>query len=410
MKTTVVIGGGPAGMMAAIEASKTSKVILLESNAKLGKKLFVTGKGRCNVTNAKDISEFFNYIPGNPTFLYSALYTFTNENTMDFFDKQRVKLKIERGDRVFPASDKSSDIINPLEWTLKDNGVDIRLNSKVLKVHKEGSKIDYVLLDKGEKVIGDYFIVCTGGKSYPLTGSSGDGYKFAKSLGHNIVSIKPSLVPIVVKEEWIRELQGLSLRNVEFKIFEKNKCIFREFGEMLFTHYGISGPIVLSGSRKVNTSHSQQAYIDLKPALTEEELDKRIQRDFQLFKNKEIKNALNELLPQKIINRIIISAEIAMDKKVHSITKQERKRLAQVIKNFKLEIHGLRPIEEAIVTAGGVDTKEINPSTMASKIIDNLYFAGEVIDVDAYTGGYNIQIAFSTGFLAGKSINELENQ
>ncbi|NLM35813.1 MAG: NAD(P)/FAD-dependent oxidoreductase [Clostridiales bacterium] len=408
MKTTVVIGGGPAGMMAAIEASKTTKVILLEANAKLGKKLFITGKGRCNVTNAKDIGEFFDYIPGNPTFLYSALYTFTNENTMEFFNKLGVKLKVERGDRVFPASDKSSDIISALEAALKHNGVDIRLNSKVSKVHKEGRKIDYVLLDTGEKIGGDYFILCTGGQSYPLTGSTGDGYKFAKTLGHNIISIKPSLVPIVVKEEWIKELQGLSLKNVEFKIFENSKCIFREFGEMLFTHYGISGPIVLSGSRKVNTARCQQAYIDLKPALTEEELDKRIQRDFEIFKNKELKNALNELLPQKIIHRIILSSEIPLDKKVHSITKQERKRLGHVIKNFKLEIQGLRPIEEAIVTAGGVDTKEINPSTMASKIIDNLYFAGEVIDVDAYTGGYNIQIAFSTGYLAGKSINDAE--
>lgn len=410
MKTTVVIGGGPAGMMAAIEASKSTKVTLLESNSKLGKKLFITGKGRCNVTNGKDISEFFNYIPGNPNFLYSALYTFTNENTMDFFRNLGVKLKVERGDRVFPASDKSSDIISALESALKYNGVDIRLNSKVEKVHKEGNKITYVLLNNGEKISGDYFIICTGGQSYPLTGSTGDGYKFAKSLGHNIVTIKPSLVPIVVKEEWIKELQGLSLKNVEFKICENNKCIFKEFGEMLFTHYGVSGPIVLSGSRKVNTAHKQYAYIDLKPALTEEELDKRIQRDFDLFKNKEIKNALNELLPQKIIPRIIISSEIPFDKKVHSITKQERKTLAHVIKNFKLEIQGLRPIEEAIVTAGGVDTKEINPSTMASKIIENLYFAGEVIDVDAYTGGYNIQIAFSTGYLAGKSIIHEEKQ
>jgi len=409
LKTTVVIGGGPAGMMAAIEASKSTKVILLESNAKLGKKLFITGKGRCNVTNAKDIGDFFNYIPGNANFLYSALYTFTNENTMDFFHKQGVKLKVERGDRVFPNSDKSSDIISALESALKKNEVDIRLNSKVVKVHKEGNKIDYVLLENGDKIRGDYFVICTGGKSYPLTGSTGDGYKFAQSLGHNIIPIKPSLVPIVVKEEWIRELQGLSLKNVEFKIYENNRCIFREFGEMLFTHYGLSGPIVLSGSRKVNTKCKQYAYIDLKPALTEEELDKRIQRDFQSFINKEIKNALNELLPQKIIHRMILSAEIPLDKKVHSITKHERKKLAHVIKNFKLEIEGLRPIEEAIVTAGGVDTKEINPSTMASKIIDNLYFAGEVIDVDAYTGGYNIQIAFSTGYLAGKSINDEEN-
>ncbi|WP_163192681.1 NAD(P)/FAD-dependent oxidoreductase [Clostridium thermarum] len=408
MKTTVVIGGGPAGMMSAIEASRSTKVILLESNAKLGKKLFITGKGRCNITNAKDINDFFDFIPGNPAFLYSALYSFTNENTMDFFEKAGVKLKVERGGRVFPESDKSSDILNAFNSELSKRNVEVRLNSKVTKILKVGNKISCVVLENGEKVYGDYFILCTGGKSYPLTGSTGDGYTFSASLGHKIVPLRPSLVPIEVQEAWVKELQGLSLKNVEFKIYENNKCIFRDFGEMLFTHFGVSGPIVLSGSRKVKDNANQYASIDLKPALSEDELDKRIQKDFEQFKNKDIKNALNELLPQKIINRIIIASGIPDDKKVHSITRQERKCLVHAIKDLRLQIKSLRPIAEAIVTAGGVDTKEIDPSTMNSKIISNLYFAGEVIDVDAYTGGYNIQIALSTGYLAGKAICEKE--
>lgn len=408
MKTTIIIGGGPAGMMASLEASKSTKVVLLESNAKLGKKLFITGKGRCNITNAKDISEFFDSIPGNPSFLYSALYSYTNENTIDFFEKAGVKLKTERGGRVFPESDKSSDILNAFQSELLKKRVDVRLNSKVTKICSSENKITHVLLENNEKVSGDYFIICTGGKSYPLTGSTGAGYDFAEEVGHNIVPLSPSLVPIETSEEWIKELQGLSLKNVEFKIFENNKCIFSDFGEMLFTHFGVSGPIVLSASRKVQKNSKQFATIDLKPALTEEDLDKRIQRDFEQFKNKDIKNALNELLPQKMISRVIDMSGISEDKKVHSITRQERKNLVQVIKNFKLSIKGLRPLAEAIVTAGGIDTKEIDPSTMKSKLISNLYFAGEVIDVDAYTGGYNIQIALSTGFLAGKAINDEE--
>jgi predicted Rossmann fold flavoprotein len=408
LKTTIIIGGGPAGMMSAIEASKSTRVILLESNAKLGKKLFITGKGRCNITNAKDINDFFDFIPGNPSFLYSALYSFTNESTMDFFEKAGVKLKVERGGRVFPDSDKSSDILNAFQTELTRRNIDVRLSSKVRNVVKEDNKISYVVLESGEKVSGDYFVFCTGGKSYPLTGSTGAGYDFSVSLGHRIIPLRPSLVPIEIEEDWVKELQGLSLKNVEFKVYENNKCIFSDFGEMLFTHFGVSGPIVLSGSRKVLKNSKQYASIDLKPALSEDELDKRIQKDFEQFKNKDIKNALNELLPQKIINRIIISSGIPEEKKVHSITKQERRNLTNVIKNFKLSIKGLRPLAEAIVTAGGVDIKEIDPSTMNSKLIKNLYFAGEIMDVDAYTGGYNIQIALSTGYLAGKSICEEE--
>lgn len=408
MKTTVVIGAGPAGMMAALEASKSSRVILLEANEKLGKKLFITGKGRCNITNAKDISEFFDYIPGNPSFLYSALYSFTNENTMELFEKAGVKLKIERGGRVFPESDKSSDIINAFQKELLKSNVEIRFKTKLNEMIKFNDRIEYIVLDNNQRIYADNYILCTGGKSYPLTGSTGEGFIISQKLGHNIVSLKPSLVPIELKEEWVRELQGLSLKNVEFKIYKDKKKLFSEFGEMLFTHFGVSGPIVLSGSRVVDSSMQMYAEIDLKPALSDDELDRRIQHDFEEYKNKDIKNSLNELLPQKLINRIIWAAGIPEDKKVHSITKQERRNLAYTIKHFRFTIKGLRPIEEAIVTAGGVDTKEIDPSTMRSKLINNLFFAGEVIDVDAYTGGYNIQIALSTGYIAGKAVDEQE--
>ena len=408
MKTTVVIGAGPAGMMAALEASKSSRVILLEANEKLGKKLFITGKGRCNITNAKDISEFFDYIPGNPSFLYSALYSFTNENTMELFEKAGVKLKIERGGRVFPESDKSSDIINAFQKELLKSNVEIRFKTKLNEMIKFNDRIEYIVLDNNQRIYADNYILCTGGKSYPLTGSTGEGFIISQKLGHNIVPLKPSLVPIELKEEWVRELQGLSLKNVEFKIYKDKKKLFSEFGEMLFTHFGVSGPIVLSGSRVVDSSMQMHAEIDLKPALSDDELDRRIQHDFEEYKNKDIKNSLNELLPQKLINRIIWAAGIPEDKKVHSITKQERRNLANTIKHFRFTIKGLRPIEEAIVTAGGVDTKEIDPSTMRSKLINNLFFAGEVIDVDAYTGGYNIQIALSTGYIAGKAVGEQE--
>jgi predicted Rossmann fold flavoprotein len=405
MSKVVVIGGGPAGMMAAIAAADKHEVVLLESNDRLGKKLYITGKGRCNVTNAKDISEFFNYIPGNPHFMYSSLYTFTNEDTMNFFNELGVELKIERGDRVFPKSDKSSDIINAFTAILKKKNVDVRLKSRVKKVYKTNDAIDYILLEDDTRVKGDYFIISTGGVSYPLTGSKGDGIAFARELGHNIIKPKPSLVPIELKETWIKELQGLSLKNVKIKILENKKILFEDFGEMLFTHFGISGPIVLSASRVVNDSKPQIVSINLKPALTEDELDKRIQKDFQKYINKDFKNSLDDLLPQKLIDVIIRLSQIEENKKVNSVTREERLKLVKLIQNLEFSIKGLRPVEEAIVTAGGVDTKEIDPSTMKSKLINNLYFAGEVIDVDAYTGGYNIQIALSTGYLAGKNIS-----
>lgn len=407
MAKIVVIGGGPAGMMAALAAADKHTVILIEKNEKLGKKLFITGKGRCNITNAKDISEFFDFIPGNPHFLYSSLYTFTNEDTMKFFENVGVKLKIERGERVFPESDKSSDIIGAFQKELHRKKVDIRLKSKVKKIISNNNNIEAVQLEDNTVIKGDYFILCTGGMSYPQTGSNGEGHKYAKELGHSITKITPSLVPIEVKDTWIKELQGLSLKNVQLKILDdKNKTLFKEFGEMLFTHFGISGPIVLSGSRVVTEGKTLKAVINLKPALSEEELDKRIQKDFAKYINKDFKNSLDDLLPKKLIDAIIRFSEIDPDKKVNLITREERKKLVHLLQNFTLEIKGLRPIAEAIVTAGGVSVKEIDPSTMQSKLISNLYFAGEIIDVDAYTGGYNIQIALSTGFLAGIKVGE----
>jgi len=404
MSRVIVVGGGPAGMMAAISAANKNKVTLIEKNPKLGKKLFITGKGRCNVTNSKDISEFFDNIPVNPTFLYSSLYTFTNENTMDFFNKLGIELKVERGNRVFPKSDKSSDIIKGLEKELINKKVEVLLNSNVVEVSKSENKINYLALDNGNKIYGDYFIFATGGVSYPQTGSTGDGYKFSKELGHSVVEPKAALVPIEVKEQYIKDLQGLSLVNVELSIKDIEKTLYKEFGEMIFTHFGISGPIVLSASRVVNNRRNLTAVINLKPALTKEELDKRIQKDFIKYSNKDFKNSLNDLLPQKFINTIIVLSNIDENKKVNSITKEERRTLVDLLQNFKLEIKGLRPIAEAIITSGGINTKEIDPSTMKSKIVDNLYFAGELIDVDAYTGGFNIQIALSTGYLAGSSI------
>lgn len=407
MSTVIVIGGGAAGMMAAIEASKSNKVILIEKNEKLGKKLYITGKGRCNVTNNKDISEFFDYIPGNSFFLYSSLYSFTNENVKDFFEHEGVSLKVERGDRIFPVSDKSSDIINALKNKLQQKSVKIMLNTEVTDLIIKDKNIIATKLKNGDVVKGDYYILCTGGVSYPQTGSTGDGHEFAKKLGHNIVPLVPSLVPIETKEEWVKELQGLSLKNVELKLINKNKKIlYKEFGEMIFTHFGISGPIVLTGSRIVNFNKDLKAVINLKPALTESELDKRIQKDFTTYTNKDFKNSLSDLFPSKLIPIIVNLSGINPDKKVNSITKDERKQLVYLIQNFILTVKKNRPIAEAIITAGGIDTKEIDPSTMKSKLINNLYFAGELIDVDAYTGGFNIQIALSTGYLAGQKVGE----
>lgn len=404
MKKVVVIGAGPAGMMAAITASESNEVILLDGNDRLGKKLFITGKGRCNVTNNKDISEFFDYIPGNPYFLYSALYTFTNVDTINFFEKEGVKLKVERGGRVFPKSDKSSDIIKGLKNALQNKNIKIMLNSLVKDIIKKDDKIISVILENGKEILGDHFILATGGASYPLTGSKGDGQRFAKNIGHNIKELKPSLVPIEIKESIVTELMGLSLKNISLKIYEDNKKVYENIGEMIFTHFGISGPLVLTGSRFIKSNKKYKVSLDLKPALTEKELDLRVQKDFKKYINKDFKNSLDDLLPKKLIPVIIRLSNIDENKKVNEITKEERKGLVSLIKNFNLNVKKLRSIDEAIVTAGGVDTKEIDPSTMKSKIITNLSFAGEVIDVDAFTGGYNVQIALSTGYVAGSNI------
>lgn len=407
MKKVIVIGAGPAGMMAAITAAKNgNKVILLDGNDKVGKKLFITGKGRCNVTNNKDISEFFNYITKNPSFLYSALYSYTNEDTINFFESQGIELKGERGGRVFPKSDKSSDIIKGFLKELKNNKIDIKLNSKVTKINFESEKIINVEVNNREKIKGDSFIIATGGISYPLTGSTGDGYEFAKALGHNITELSPSLVPIEIKNKFPAETVGINLKNVELKLYKNNnkKPVFSEVGEVLITNYGISGPLSLKASNLINEKDNYNIIIDLKPALTLEELDKRLQKDFSKNINKEFKNSLDELFPKKLINYIINNSKINENKKVNEITKEERKYLGYFIKNIELKFDKLRPIKEAIVTSGGIDTREIDPSTMKSKIIENLFFAGEIIDVDAYTGGYNVQIAISTGYLAGSNV------
>ena len=404
MAKVIVIGAGPAGIMAAIHASKKHNVILLDGNDRIGKKLFITGKGRCNVTNAKDISEFFDYIPGNPHFLYSALYSYTNEDTINFFENAGIKLKTERGGRIFPMSDKSSDIIKGLSIGLKEANVQVKLNSKVTNIIYNNDKITGVEINNTTKLNGDHFILATGGASYPLTGSRGEGQKFAKSLGHTIIDLKPSLVPIELNEPWLKELMGLSLKNISLSILKNNKVVYKNQGEMMFTNYGMSGPLVLSGSRYVKNDGNYEVSLDLKPALNESELDKRLQKDFLKYQNKEFKNSLDDLLPQKMIPLIIKLSNIPENKKVNVITKEERKNLVYLLKNLKAKIKGLRPIEEAIVTAGGVNTLEIDPSTMKSKIISNLSFAGEVIDVDAFTGGDNVQIALSTGYIAGSSI------
>lgn len=405
MAQVVVVGGGPAGMMAAIAASKNNNVILIEKNNKLGKKLFITGKGRCNVTNNKDISEFFDYIPTNPHFLYSALYTFTNEDTIKFLNERGVELKVERGDRVFPKSDKSSDIIKAFEKTLMEKNIEIKLGVAVKELKSENNKITSVILDNDDYIKCDNVILATGGASYPQTGSSGDGFRFCKNLGHNIVSIKPSLVPIEINEDWVKDLQGLSLRNVQLTLLDKNnKIIFKEQGEMLFTHFGISGPLCLSASSLIKPGEKYKIVLNLKPALSEKELDLRIQKDFLKYNNKDFKNALNDLFPQKLIPIMINLSKIPENQKVNSITKEQRRLFLNLISNLTMEVRGLRSINEAIVTSGGIDTKEIDPSTMKSKVVSNLSFAGEVIDVDAYTGGYNVQIAISTGFIAGSKI------
>ena len=404
---TIVIGGGAAGLISAYySALYGDEVILIEKNEKVGKKIYITGKGRCNLTNDCEPEEFLKNVVTNPKFLYSAIYSFTPQDTIDLFENYGLVLKTERGRRVFPMSDKSSDVIKTLENICKNAGVKIHLKEKVEKI-LSSYKVKKIITDKAEYEA-DKVIVCTGGKSYPSTGSTGDGYLFAKSYGHEIIPIKPALCPIEIKGDFCKNLQGVSLKNVTLSLIVKGKVVYKELGEMIFTHFGISGPIVLSASSFLNKYPLNQVelYLDLKPALDDETLDNRILRDFLKYKNRDLQNSLNDLLPKSLIRSIIELSKIPPYKKNDIITKEERKMLVNSFKRIKLEIKGLRPIEEAIITSGGVSCKEINPKTMESKLVKGLYFAGEVIDVDALTGGYNLQIAFATGYLAANAGRE----
>lgn len=408
----VIIGGGPAGMMAAITAAKAgADVVLLEKNEKTGKKLFITGKGRCNVTNACDTENLFANVMEHSKFLYSAVYGYDNQAVMQFFEDAGCHLKTERGQRVFPESDHSSDILRALDREMQKAGVKVRLNSEVEEVliDNEKKQILGVRLHNREKIMADRLIIATGGISYVLTGSTGDGYRFAREAGHSVTKLSPALVPFNIEEDWCKQLQGLSLRNVEATIEVEGRNIYSDFGEMLFTHYGVSGPLMLSGSSYyVHKAGNRPAklYIDLKPALTQEQLDKRILREFDANRNKQFKNAIATLFPAKMQNIMPMLAQIDPEKKVNEITKEERERFLHTIKHLELTITGVRDYNEAIITKGGVKLSEINPSTMESKIIKGLYFAGEVLDLDALTGGYNLQIAWSTGHLAGESAAE----
>ena len=408
MSKVVVVGGGAAGMMAAYQASENGhKVILVDKNEKLGKKIYITGKGRCNLTNAGELEEIFNNIMTNHKFLYSALYSFTNDDVINFFENNGMKTKIERGNRVFPVSDHSSDVISTVAKALRKNKVDIRLFTPVKDLIITNDKACGVLLENGEKIMCDSVIIATGGLSYPSTGSTGDGYRFAKDSGHTINKCEPSLVPMNIKEEWVKELQGLSLRNVNVRIINGKKKLYNELGEMLFTHFGVSGPLILSASAMINRKYFDEnlkIIIDLKPALDVEQLNKRILRDFEEELNKQFKNSLNKLLPSKLVPVVINLSGIDPDKQVNTITKEERQKLAYLLKNLEISFNGFRGWNEAIITKGGISVKDINPSTMESKIVSNLYFCGEVLDLDALTGGYNLQIAWSTGYLAGDSV------
>ena len=408
MKRVIVIGGGAAGMMAAIQAvHKRANVILLEKNNRVGRKLSITGKGRCNITNAADIPEIIKNIPGNGKFLNSVLRAFNSTDVINFFESIGVETKIERGNRVFPVSDKASDVVNALIRHMTELGVDLRTSAKVTNILVDSDKIVGVEVDNKVEHA-DAVILAVGGASYPATGSTGDGFTMAKKLGHTVTKILPALVPLETEEAFVKDLQGLSLRNVKVNLFADNKKIAEEFGEMLFTHFGVSGPIILTLSRKaaflLDEGKTVELSINLKPALTPEQVAARVLRDFEKYQRKSAKNALIDLLPNALIPIILDLAYIDEDKHIDSVTQVERRRLVEVLRDFRLNITKTRPIEEAIVTAGGVSTKEINPKTMESKLIKGLFFAGEVIDVDGFTGGFNLQAAFSMGYAAGNSI------
>ena len=415
----LVIGGGPAGMMSAItSAEQGNSVTILEKMEILGKKLLITGKGRCNITNSADMQEFMQNIPQNSKFLYSAFNQYNNQDIINFLNKQGVATKVERGGRIFPVSDKAVDVLNAFLRRLKQLNVQLKTNFEVTKILTENGVVTGIEgknNGKTEGILAQKVILATGGKSYPVTGSTGDGYKLVEKVGHTITKIKPSLVPLTCEEKSkmiCGQMQGLSLKNVAIKIKDGDKIIYEDFGEMLFTHYGLSGPIILSSSailirykniENLLRENRIKIYIDLKPALDEEKLDNRILRDFEELKNKQFKNSLEKLLPRKMIEPIIEVTGINPEKRINEITKEERKRIVKILKNFELTLNGFRNIEEAIITSGGINIKEINPKTMESKIVKGLYFAGEIIDIDAFTGGFNLQIAWSTGYTAGQN-------
>lgn len=410
MKKVVIIGGGAAGLKAAISAAYKYKdggaeIVIIEKNSRPARKVMITGKGRCNVCNNCDIDTLINNIPRNPRFLYSAFSAFTPDDTMTYFESVGVPLKTERGNRVFPVSDKAVDIVDALVNNAKASGVKI-ITGEAVAVLTENGAVSGVKLANGDILFADSVVIATGGVSYPVTGSTGDGYRFAKTLGHTVTEVSGSLVPMNCHEGFCTHLSGLTLKNVTLSLYEsgKKKPAYSEMGEMLFTHFGISGPLVLSASAYVKSGKEYSVLIDMKPALSMEMLDNRILRDFSELQNKDFSNSLDGLLPKSLIPVVIKLSGIERDKKVNQISREERMRLCEIIKKFPLHITGLRPVEEAIITRGGVSVKEINPATMESKLVSGLFFAGEVIDVDAFTGGFNLQIAFSTGFLAGQNV------
>lgn len=408
MSKVLIIGGGAAGMMAGVFAARNGhEVHIFEKNEKLGKKLFITGKGRCNITNAADIETLLNAVVTNPKFLYSGFYSFTNDQVIEFFEDLGVKTKIERGDRVFPESDHSSDVIGAFSRELKRLHVSVHLNTEVSKVLIRNHKVEGIELKDETKVMGDSCVIATGGISYASTGSTGDGYRFAKEAGHHVTELRPSLVPMETKEPYVQELQGLSLRNVSVRVLNSKKVVYKDFGEMLFTHYGVSGPLIISASSKIGdllTKENLTLSIDLKPALSLEQLDARVLRDFNENINKQFKNAIDKLFPAKLKPVLLELSGIDPEKKVNEISREEREHFVQLIKDVRLTLTGLRSFKEAIITKGGVNVKEIDPGTMESKFVDDLYFIGEVLDLDALTGGFNLQIAWSTAYLAGNSI------
>ncbi len=407
MKHILVVGAGPAGMMAAIKAAENgAEVTLLEKMKKPGRKMMITGKGRCNITNAADVPEIIRNIHGNGRFLNSSMRAFDNQDVIYFFEGQGVPTKVERGNRVFPVSDKAQDVVDAMVHRLHELGVTIETEVAVRDLLLQEGRIAGVRTQSGAIYKADAVIVCVGGASYPGTGSTGDGYAMAEAVGHTIVPVRPSLVPLVTEDEWVKDVQGLSLRNVRGTLRVDGEKVQEMFGEMMFTHYGVTGPIILSMSRMASEyladdSHFVELSLNLKPALSQEKLDARVQRDFEKYQRKQLGNALVDLLPHKLIAPVLDSAFLAADKPVHQITLEERHRLVETLQDLTLVIAGTRPLAEAIVTVGGVSVKEINPKTMESKLVPGLYFAGEVTDVDAYTGGYNLQAAFSMGAAAG---------